>query len=48
MSIDQLYSELNKIDSNQKDWLEKKEIEDFLTKEEDVKKLWDIMQNHLL
>ena len=46
MSIDELHSELNKIDINQKDWLEKKEIEDFLSKEEDVKKLWDIMQNH--
>ena len=45
MSIDELSSELNKIDTNQQNWLEQQEIDEFLMNDENVRALWNIMQN---
>jgi hypothetical protein len=36
--------QLNRIDSNKKDWLEREEIDRFLWNERKLQKLWKIMQ----
>ena len=41
---EKLGKQINKIDSNKKDWLEAEEIDRFLWNERKVKKLWKIMQ----
>ena len=46
-SIEQeLGKQLNKIDSNKKDWLEREEIDKFLLNEKKVQKLWNTMQEN--
>ena len=40
-----LWLELQKIDTNGKKWLEGKEIDKFLENEENLRQLWEIIQN---
>lgn len=45
MSAEELKQQLNDADTNQVNWLEEQEIEDFLVDDEKVQSLWDTMWN---
>ena len=45
MAAEELKQQLNDADTNQVNWLEEQEIEDFLVDNEKVQVLWDTMQN---